>query len=266
MLYATTLNNQLFLLMLIEQCGLNDIKVISANTDSITVNIENSKKTWLENIVNKWEQISLHTMEYTSYNCIIYRDVNNYLSQTTDGKVKTKGCFEKDRDYHKNHSMMIIPIALEEYYLKGVLPDKTILDHTDIFDFCKAVKGNRAIKYKEKIWNNNQWQEKQLQTRVNRYIVTNKGSKLIKIMKPLENEDGSQKKDKLVKYRQENPLQLDLFHFVEDVVIVKDRESEVEAGYYTQMMNRIDSLNIQDYDINYNYYINECYKIINQIQ
>ena len=182
------------------------------------------------------------------------------------GGIKLKGDFEIEKEVHKNHSQRIVPLSIYKHYVDQIKPEETIINHTDIFDFCKAVKGNRTIKYKEQSWVNNKWQEKQLQTRVNRYIVTNKGSKLIKIMKPLENEDGSQKKDKLVKYRQENPQQLDLFHFVEDVVVIKDRESEVEAGYYIQMMNRIDSLDIKDYDINYNYYINECYKIINQIQ
>lgn len=266
MLYTTTLNNQLFLLMLIEQCGLNNLKIISANTDSITINIDNSKKPLLESIVDSWEKVSLHTLEYTPYNCIIYRDVNNYISQTIEGKIKTKGCFEKDRDFHKNHSMMIIPIALEKYYIDGIPVETTIKNHNDIFDFCKAVKGNKSIKYKNKLWKNNEWVETKLQTRVNRYIIVNNGSKLIKIMKPLENEDGSQKKDKLQKYRKENPHQLDLFHFIDDVVIQKNRESEVESGFFTQIMNRIESLNVQDYDINYEYYINECYKIINQIQ
>lgn len=265
MLYTVTLNNQLFLLMLIEQCGLAGINIISANTDSITVRTDVNKVPTLEFIVAEWEKVSLHTMEYTPYTRIIYRDVNNYLSETTDGKVKCKGCFEKDRDWNKNHSMMIIPIALEEYYLKGILPDDTVKSHTNIFDFLKAVKGNRSTKYVSRELTTTGVDNTKLQQRVNRYYISNKGTKLIKIMPPLENEDGTLKADKLAKYKANNPQQLNLFDFIDDVIIKKNREFEVESGFKTNVVNRLQSTDMNKFDINYDYYINECYKIINEI-
>ena len=78
-----------------------------------------------------------------------------------------------------------------------------------------------------------------MQKRVNRYIVANTNQKLIKKLPALKDENGNLKKDKLQKYRKENPQQLDIFHFVEDVIVDKDRESEVESGYNVLIMNKL---------------------------
>lgn len=274
MLYTTTLNNQLFLLMLIEQCGLNNLKIISANTDSITVFINKKELPILESVTKDWEKVSLHTMEYTPYKKIIYRDVNNYITLKTDNVVKFKGVFDTFEDknsdkfdgWHKNHSMMIIPIALKEYYINNILPEDTIRNHNNIFDFCKAVKGNKSIEFITRDWVNKEIVEYPQQKKVNRYIVTNNGCQLIKILPPLQNKDGTFKRDKLANYKKDNPAQLNLFDFIPDVVQSVNREFGIEAGYKVQILNIIESKNIQDYDINFDYYINEAYKIINQIK
>jgi hypothetical protein len=39
----------------------------------------------------------------------------------------------------------------------------------------------------------------------------------------------------------------DLFHFVKDVIVEKNRESEIEAGYNTTILNRIESEDIKNY-------------------
>ena len=273
MLYTVTLNNQLFLLMLIEKCGLNNIKVISANTDSITIFDDKYKLNTFNQIKEEWEKISLHTLESTEYKKIIYRDVNNYLAQTLNGTPKYKGAFDtfddKDSDkfdgWHKDHSMLIVPIALREFYLNNKSIEETIYNHMDIFDFCKAVKGKGDAEFKYRYIENGIVIDKPLQKRVNRYIVSNKGGKLIKILPPLIDEDGNNKRDKLNKYRKENPNQLDIFNILEDVTIELNRESEVEAGFNTTILNIIKDKNIENYDINYKYYINECYKIIKSI-
>ncbi|MFW5889292.1 MAG: hypothetical protein ACOC3V_01900 [bacterium] len=272
MLYTVTLNNQLFLLMLIEECGLNDIKVISANTDSITIFDKNSKLSTFHGFRTSWESISKHTLENTEYKQIAYRDVNNYIAETIEGKAKFKGAFDtfEDKDspkfdgWHKNQSMMIVSIAIRDYYIKDIPIEDTIYNHKDIFDFCKVVKGIGAAKFSKREWTNREIIDTPLQKRVNRYIVTNKGCKLIKILPPLKEEDGTLKKDKVAKQKKNN--QLSIFDLVVDEIIEKDRESEVEAKKYVTIVNTIKSKDIRDYDINYNYYINECYKIINEIE
>lgn len=270
MLYTVTLNNQLFLLMLIEQCGLNNIKVISANTDSITIFDKKDKLEVFNNIRTQWEKISLHTLENTEYQQIIYRDVNNYLAQTIDGKSKYKGAFDifDDKDsgkfdgWHKNQSMLIVPIALREFYLNNTPIEETIHNHNDIFDFCKVVKGIGGAEFITRSFDKGKIIETPQQKRVNRYIVSNTGVKLIKILSPLINEDGTYKIDKIAKNKQ----QLNIFNIVDDVIVEKQRESEVAANNHVTILNRLQSKYIKDFDINYQYYINECYKIINSIK
>jgi len=274
MLYTTTVNNQLFLLMLIEECGLNNLKIISANTDSITVFIKKDKLSLLESIVKEWEKISLHSMEYTPYNQIVYRDVNNYIAETTEGEIKYKGAFDTFEDknsvkfdgWHKNHSMMIVSIALKEYFINNTPIETTIKNHNNIFDFCKVVKGIGEATFKTIQWIDRKIVETPQQKKINRYIVTIDGYKLIKILPPLQDDEGNFKKDKLAKFKKENPNQLNMFDFIPDVVQSVNRESEVEAGYKVQILNKIKSKDIKDYNINYDYYIKECYKIINSIK
>ena len=273
MLYTVTLNNQLFLLMLIEQCGLNNIKVVSANTDSITVFDSTDKLPIFQQIKSDWERISLHTLEDTNYNLLVFRDVNNYIAQTTDNKIKYKGAFDTFEDitsdkfdgWHKNHSMLIVPIAISNYFIKGIPIDETILNHTNIYDFCKVVKGKKGIKFVYRTFSKGILQDIPLQ-KINRYIVSNSNGKLIKQLEPLRDDSGNLKKDKINNYRKDNPLQRDLFHFVEDVIVEKNRESEIEAGYNTTILNRIESEDIKNYDINYNYYIKQAKKIIKSLK
>ena len=47
---------------------------------------------------------------------------------------------EIDKDYHKDNSFKIIPIALSDYFTKGVSIEETICNHTNIYDFCGRQK------------------------------------------------------------------------------------------------------------------------------
>lgn len=271
MLYTVTINNQLFLLMLIEECGLNDIKVISANTDSITIHDNNNKSYIFDDIKERWEKISKHTLENTDYKKIVYRDVNNYIALTTDNKVKMKGIFEtfekfddKFDGWHKNQSMLVVAKALRDYYLFNKSIEESVKNCTDIFDFCKVVKGKKGIRFISRKFERGIKFETPLQ-KVNRYIISDSNVKIIKILDALVDENGNNKRDKLYKYREKNPQQLDMFHFVDDIVIDKDRESEIEANYYCTVLNKIVTKDITNYNINYNYYINECYKIMKEV-
>jgi len=270
MLYTTTLNNQLFLLMLIEQCGLNNIRIISANTDSITVYIDKSTFPKYESIIKKWEEISLHTMEHTYYNFIVYRDVNNYICETIDSKCKFKGCFDTFEDsssdkfdgWHKDQSMLIVPIALKQYYCNNILPEYSIPNHSNIYDFCKCIKakGDNSFIARTNTINS---VDKPLQ-KVVRYIISKEGIKLIKILPPIYDEDGNNKADKVNKAKKKG--QTSIFDIIDDVKQDINRESEIESGYLCTILNKIEDDNAKNYDINYDYYINECYKIINKIK
>ena len=63
-------------------------------------------------------------------------------------KLSLKDVLKFDRDYHKNHSKRIIPLALANYYINDIQPEETIYNHLNkddnysfadnhgIYDFC----------------------------------------------------------------------------------------------------------------------------------
>ena len=254
----------MFILKLIEQLTiqLSYIKVLQANTDGITLIIKRTDHNQLLDICKWWEEFSNLKLEYAYYQKMIIRDVNSYYAIYTDPTkdIKVKGFFEIDKAWHKNHSMLIVMKALYEYFINNISVEYTIYSSTNIFDFCKRGRSNSDSYLISRHYDNGNVIDTKLQKNI-RYYIANTGIDLIKILPPLDN------KDKLEKYRRENPLQLDLFHFLDDVKIEKDRESYLEANYKSKLFNRFYSKPyFNDYDINYDYYINECYKIINIIE
>ncbi len=265
---TTTFNGQLMLTMLAEDLlELPDIFMIQVNTDGMTVLINRNLLDEYYSICRKWEEFTKLELEFVEYSKMIIVDVNNYIAvyKDTKKKPKFKGRFEYENiPLHKNKSHAIVPLALYKYYIEDIPVEDTILNHNSIYDFCGGVKGKKEVHFIER-WNEGSIVKESSLQKVNRYIVSNSNKKLIKILDPILTEEGYNKQDKLLKYRKENPQQLDLFHFVEDVSINKDRESEIEAGYNTTVLNKIESTNPKDYDLNYQYYINQCYKLINTI-
>ena len=106
---------------------------------------------------------------------------------------------------------------------------------------------------------NNSIIEKDL-PKMTRYYVSNEGVELIKKMNPLEKNYLTETDKFKIKT---NTEQLNIFDFIDDVKIEPtDREENLESGSKCTIFNKYI---IENYDINYNYYINECNKIINTL-
>tara|TARA_R110000772_G_scaffold24943_4_gene65451 strand:+ start:631 stop:2163 length:1533 start_codon:yes stop_codon:yes gene_type:complete len=267
-LLSITVNGQLLLTMLMEKINSNvkGIEFLQSNTDGFTFLIDRDKVDYMKKIVTAWESKTNLVMEYAIYEKMIIRDVNNYMSITDTGKVKYKGCFEIDRDFHKNHSKRIVPIALANYYINGVNPVETIYNHFleddysfcknyGVFDFCLGSKMKGKNKLFARTINSNSVNDLQL-GRVTRYYVSNDGVELIKKLPPSES-------NYLTETDKHPENQMNMFDIIEDVKVdPKDRETSIEAGWKSTVFNKyIDD----DYDLNYSYYINEVNKIINKI-
>jgi len=87
-----TVTGQLALLTLIQGLENSGIQVVSANTDGVVTLLPKSKHDTLKHIVREWEDMTGFNMEYTYYQALYCRDVNNYLAIKSDG-VKGKGIF-----------------------------------------------------------------------------------------------------------------------------------------------------------------------------
>ena len=87
----TTITGELSLMMLIEAYELKDIRVISANTDGVTIMINKSKLKEMEKINDWWCKLTGYELERADYKKIIFSTVNDYIAIKTDGEVKKKG-------------------------------------------------------------------------------------------------------------------------------------------------------------------------------
>jgi hypothetical protein len=235
-----TLNGQLLLTMLAEELvdNIPNITVLQINTDGITVKIPKGASIDLYcELCNKWENKTKLQLEYVEYSKMVIRDVNNYLAVTTQGKVKYKGAFEVDKvvgsepAYHKDNSFRIIPLALSEYFVKNIPIKDTITNHTNIYDFCGRQKFNREsygqIHYLG-YKDNTPAEIVEKQQKNVRYYISNKGANFIKYYS-------------------------------------KGTSEVINKGYQVTIFNDFIEKQMNEYDINYQFYIKEAQKEINTI-
>lgn len=236
----TTLAGQLSLVMLSEMLVLNvdDLTMLQINTDGLTAIIPRTEKRKFYNLCKEWESITGLILEYQAYKQLIIRDVNNYIAESLNGYVKYKGAFKtysemiKDDEYHKSLSQMIVPEAIAKYFLEGIPVEETIMKCENIYDFCKTFNATHGWTCEtinlvdESIDGNIHTVQRQ---KTNRYFISKNGETFRKL------------KD--------------------------DRIIEIEAGgTLVTIFNTFEEKpSITDYDIDYDYYINECYKIIHKV-
>jgi hypothetical protein len=232
-----TLNGQLLLTMLAESLisQLNGyITVLQINTDGITVKLHRSCVEDYYNLCKIWENITKLNLEYVEYSKMVIRDVNNYLAVDVKGKVKYKGAFEVDKvvgsepAYHKDNSFRIIPLAISEYFTKGIPIEKTIKNHRNIYDYCGRQKFTRDSYGMVHFLEENEAKAQKQQKNV-RYYISNKGATFYKYYNKGTNE-------------------------------------VINKGYQVTIFNDFVDKKWEDYNINYNFYIKEAMKIVNEIE
>jgi hypothetical protein len=231
-----TVSGQLILLMFMEKIlkVCKDVLIISANTDGILLKVANSELSLVKDVSKQMTEITGIKTEHEFYEKVIVKDVNNYISVNVDGSVKRKGLLELRKDlyntglWNKNTSFNIIPLTLQAYFVEGKDYKEFIRTHTNIYDFCAAVKKKSNFKILQHFYKNNSIETVEC-GKVTRYYVSKKGSYLIKSY-----DDG--------------------------------RESKIEAGYKSTILNRIVDENALNYDIDYSYYELAVAEIIQSIE
>lgn len=234
--FSCTIGNQFEILMLVESMELNNIHVISANTDGIVCLFDRSLLSKYNELCTAWEikvgNSEQGKLEFTEYSKMYQSSVNDYIAINADPKetdpkkkIKKKGDFVTDVELHKNKSRRIIPIAMERYLLKNIPVETTVMSHRNIFDFCIGAKASKDYHYESYDRNGNA----EVYHRMIRYYVSKDGRKLKKIKNEGSEADGN------------------------DV-------SDTEAGaWLCTIANQIDNGDdIRSYHINTTYYINKC--------
>ena len=223
-----TINGQLMTMTLIEELELNGIHVISANTDGIVIKLPRDKFNIYKEITDRWNETNKMGADYQM---IASRDVNNYFDIQTDGTIEYKGALDPKqylKELKKGYDAPVVAIAVFEYLVNNVPVMTTLRNHKDILDFCKTQNVGRQFEVVYDVC------EKGVITHVHsqrhvRFYVSTKGVII-------------QKENKTTGAR-----------------------SKLAGGNTVCILNSLDDLPIEERNINYGYYYNECYKIIDPI-
>lgn len=132
--YSITINGQLLMTMLAESIELRNAgEVIMVNTDGMEVKVKD--EALFSSILEDWKKVTKMTISRSRYKKLFIRDVNNYIGILENGKTKTKGDYEINKDFNKDPSARILPLAVSSYYLTGTPVEQTISNHKNIADF-----------------------------------------------------------------------------------------------------------------------------------
>lgn len=236
---GVTINGQFALIMLIEMLAEIGIQTISANTDGIVCKVPPEKEKEYYAVCKQWENHWELDLEYTDYEKYIRRDVNAYITVKAGkhGKsIKRKGTINRNRatdDLAKAFVTPIIPIAIEEYFVNGIPVVDTVKNHTDIYDFCMSQ--NAAAKYNFE-WHkikNSKLNIEVLQKNL-RFYISSKGGYLYK--------------RSVIERGGNNSI------------------TKVVAGNKIEPFNTYIEKPLEDYNIDYVYYIREADKWVNVIK
>lgn len=142
---GVTINGQLFLLSLAEELELAGIRVISVNTDGLTALLPVELEDVYRAICSAWEERTELELEYTRYERLVRRAVNDYIAVTETGKVKTKGNSFRAPSLTSAHKYPIIASALVAYYTEGVAPLYTLHSADNLLPFCYVYKSGGSL-------------------------------------------------------------------------------------------------------------------------
>ena len=227
-----TINGQLMVMMVVEALELDGIHVVSANTDGIIVKLPKDKEEDFKRITDDWCAQNKLGADSERYKLFVTRDINNYFDIQSNDKVEYKGGLDPKqylKDLKKGYDMPVVAKAVFEYFAHGTPVMETLRNHKDILDFCKTQNVGKQFEVVYQKVENGKVIDVHSQRHV-RFYVSTKG---VVIMK--ENvHDG--------------------------------KRSVLASGKPVIILNKLDDKDISLRNIDYKYYYEEAYKIINPIK
>ena len=227
-----TINGQLMTMSLVEALELNGIHVVSANTDGIVVKLPNDKREVFKEITSKWNEENHMSADSEEYDIVVSRDVNNYIDIQKDGTIEYKGALDPKqylKELKKGYDMPIVATAVFNYFIHNIPVMQTLREHKDILDFCKTQNVGRQFEVVYSKVVNGKIQKIYSQRHIRFYVSTH---------------------GVIVQKENKNTKAL----------------SKLASGLPVQILNSLDDKPIEERDIDYKYYYNECYKIIDPIK
>lgn len=221
-----TINGQLLIMMLCERLELAGIEVMSANTDGIVVKLYKKDKEKFDNITETWMKETKLEADSEEYKAYINRDINNYVIEELNGKVSYKGDLNPFMYMVDLQKGYNSPIVAQAV-VNFFLYDKPILETLyECTNILDFCKTQNIGRKYHVEFYTNVCTEIQRNVR---YYVSNRGGNLFKV-------DSNGNKNNLC------------------------------SGYQVNILNTLDDIPISERNINYQYYYNECIKIIDPIK
>lgn len=179
---AITINGQLLLCMLAERLiALDGVTMVQANTDGLTVRASRAQHEAVRDVCKWWEGLTGLQLEEAIYSRMMIRDVNNYIAEYESGKLKRKGAYEYNTQWHQDPSSPVVAMAAEAALVRGVPVREFITSHREPFDFmlrAKVPRGNKLM---------HRWPEFGVELElqhITRYFISHNGGYLIKVAPP----------------------------------------------------------------------------------
>lgn len=143
---SITLNGQFLLCLLAEMLDmyLEALQIIQCNTDGITIRLPRRRIGAVDVACEHWQKQTGMALERVEYKSMSIRDVNNYIAVGVDGKVKRKGAYEYKREWHQDHSMLVIPKVAEKALVEGVSIRETVANWPEPLDFMGRIRVNKG--------------------------------------------------------------------------------------------------------------------------
>lgn len=232
MVFRIRINGQLMLLMLIEAVVDHNFTLIQSNTDGIFVKVDKDRYDEYINVCLEWEAKTQLILEHDHFERFYQYAINDYVgvkegwSNTHDPKlIKKKGLFIDSSVLGKGLAPLIIPEALNKYFVEGIKPEETVYNCKDIKKFCTFQKVDKqfGVFYGDK-----------KVTHINRYYMSLYGKP---IYKQRIGDDGK-------------PYGIQIALCADSPVTI---------------YNKFDDIPIEKRGINYRYYLTEIYKIIEKM-
>lgn len=214
-----TLNGQLLLCKLAESLlTIPGLMLVQVNTDGLTVSLPRTEIEALENVRKEWEIMTRLELEEAVYSKMFIRDVNNYIAEYENGKVKRKGAYEYVTGWHQNAGGLVVPKVAEKVLIEGAPIAETVRSWPDLMDFMLRTKVPRTGYL--------QWGAHQVQN-VSRYYVAKNGKPLTKWLPPLKG------KTEWRSFAIESGWSVQVCNRMEDAVLL------VDYDYYIQEVEKL---------------------------
>ena len=225
------INCQLMILMLIEKFDLLGAKIVQSNTDGILIKIKKSLLPEIEKAKDEWCKLTKLSMSKEEFERFYQYDVNNYIG------VKKGFTETKDPELIKKKGFF----ADETNLGKGMSPK--VIAKSLINYFVYNISPEETLKEDKDIRDYLTYQ------RVSRdFIVEYNGEKSLHINRFYMSTNGGI----LIKYKMEKGG--------------KAQATRLCATSPVTIYNKFEDKPFEEYKVNYRYYKNEIYKIINELE